>query len=433
MSWAAAKKTVASESSMSARTEETKHSQLMREMGSRNAAWNPEPDDHITAMLREDIELSPNEIKLIAYVKFCCIRNKASGRSAWGETERGQALTIQLIANYFQWHPKNAPKHARRPLAYGFVRQNEKGQFGLGARVDGTLSDELDYLGRINGEYENGGVCTYSMPPYLRADSKRLSKIQQENFLQGWVTRKEAAAARLREAVAACRAQEQKELLEHCQTFGLELKIGKKKPKQNSPGADAKLDCTPDMPVPPERSETHSSGASPIRERLVVTVKNEITSDAPATAMSLEYEFRKAVAKALAAYTSPDDEAVAKLITKCREKAPDCTAEEIVHFIHEKSKAMPRTVDSPNAWLSTAVPKCFAPISLQCYRESLRSPVAAAISESEYKTPQEEIAQLEQMLKDFPTHVESPQWKERLAELLVNHGQEFEPKPDTFH
>jgi predicted transcriptional regulator len=66
-----------------------------------------------------------------------------------------------------------------------------------------------------------------------------------------------------------------------------------------------------------------------------------------------------------------DDDVVQQLITRCRELAPDCTEDEVIHFIREKSVLIQKkkgTVYNPIGFLMTAVPRCFAPDTLRAYR-----------------------------------------------------------------
>lgn len=395
MNWPAKKKGVASEGSTSAAAELLKHSELMREMDSPNGAWNPEPDAHITATLRDDVELSPNETKLIAYVKFCCSRLKSGGRSAWGKTEGGKPLTITRIADYFGWDTDNARKHAKKPIAYGFVRVRQKptgDEFGLGARVDGKYTPEL--AGRTNSEYADSPVCTYRIPPYLLVDLQRLTRSEREKFLQGWSSRKEAAQQRLNDAVAACRTQEQAELSEHCKAFGLELKVGKKRrlempASRDADGATAH-DGKPDVHTQGVRTEEvlRYNGASESANTL--HVRTQTFSDTePSTITLAEEEVLVEVVAALSGYGTPSDKVARELIAECRNKAADCTGDEIAYFIHEKAKLMKPNVANRIYWLKRAVPECFEPVSLNCYRADV---LAAAEREAEKKAAEEESA-----------------------------------------
>jgi predicted transcriptional regulator len=78
-----------------------------------------------------------------------------------------------------------------------------------------------------------------------------------------------------------------------------------------------------------------------------------------------------AVRNALANYGRVDDDILTQLIAACRSYAPDCTDDEIVHFVHEKGQAVKRRdnrVQNPLGFLLTAVPKCFSPQTLQEFR-----------------------------------------------------------------
>jgi predicted transcriptional regulator len=78
-----------------------------------------------------------------------------------------------------------------------------------------------------------------------------------------------------------------------------------------------------------------------------------------------------AVRAALASYGRADDDVAAQLVAACRSYAPDCTEDEIVHFIHEKGTHVQRRdsrIINPLGFLLTAVPKCFSGELLNEYR-----------------------------------------------------------------
>ena len=60
------------------------------------------------------------------------------------------------------------------------------------------------------------------------------------------------------------------------------------------------------------------------------------------------------------------------LIETCKEQTPDCTEDEIVHFIHEKGSLVrmkDSRIYSPIGFLLTAVPKCLSGEAFRLYRE----------------------------------------------------------------
>ena len=77
--------------------------------------------------------------------------------------------------------------------------------------------------------------------------------------------------------------------------------------------------------------------------------------------------------QALAAYGNVDDDAVARLRDEARRICPDCTSEEIVHFIHTKGQLVGRRgslISSPIGFLLTSVPKCLAGEAFQLFRKA---------------------------------------------------------------
>jgi predicted transcriptional regulator len=79
--------------------------------------------------------------------------------------------------------------------------------------------------------------------------------------------------------------------------------------------------------------------------------------------------------QALTQYGAVDDAIIHRLIRNCKDQAPDCTEEEIVHFIHEKGylvRARDSRIYSPIGFLLIAVPKCLSGEAFQLYREEQR-------------------------------------------------------------
>jgi len=79
-----------------------------------------------------------------------------------------------------------------------------------------------------------------------------------------------------------------------------------------------------------------------------------------------------AIHEALSRYGAVDDEVVRRLVRNCRQQAPDCIEEEIVHFIEEKGslvRVRDSRIYSPVGFLLTAVPKCFSGEAFRLYRK----------------------------------------------------------------
>jgi hypothetical protein len=78
----------------------------------------------------------------------------------------------------------------------------------------------------------------------------------------------------------------------------------------------------------------------------------------------------EAVYKALSQFGTVDDDVLQSLTASCKQAAPDCTDDEIVHFISEKG-AMVRAgrINNPIGFLLTAVPKCFSGDTFRLFRE----------------------------------------------------------------
>ena len=106
---------------------------------------------------------------------------------------------------------------------------------------------------------------------------------------------------------------------------------------------------------------------------------------------------------ALSRFGPVDDDVLHKLAISCRDAAPDCTDDEIVHFIREKA-AIVRAgrISNPIGFFLTAVPKCFSGESFQRYRE-------------------EQVRRLEQeALVAASAKREAEEWRKEQERLLVD-------------
>lgn len=79
-----------------------------------------------------------------------------------------------------------------------------------------------------------------------------------------------------------------------------------------------------------------------------------------------------AIYQALSQYGAVDDDILHRLIKNCKQQTPDCTEEEIIHFIQEKGllvKVRDSRIYSPIGFLLTAVPRCLSGEAFRLYRE----------------------------------------------------------------
>jgi predicted transcriptional regulator len=116
------------------------------------------------------------------------------------------------------------------------------------------------------------------------------------------------------------------------------------------------------------------------------------------------------VCLALNRYGAADDDVVDRLIQSCRQQSPDCTEEEIIHFIDEKGalvKVRDNRIHNPIGFLLTAVPKCFTGEAFQLYREEEKRRRAAEEA-SEVKRD----AELDEWRKEQKARLEDPEVSE---------------------
>jgi hypothetical protein len=186
----------------------------------------------------------------------------------------------------------------------------------------------------------------------------------------------------------------------------------------------------PDSTLPPDsnmltdRKLPSDSGSShpPIpgsNQRGINKNRQETTQQTTATA----------VYDALSEYGTVDHAALTRLIKDCKDVAPDCTEQEIVHFIHEKgalTKARDSRILNPIGFLIEAVPKCFAGESLKRYRQARESQQQAQPEQQgrEVPTIAAQIESLERFLEEFPNHPQNEENRRRLAVLRNRQGTE---------
>lgn len=119
------------------------------------------------------------------------------------------------------------------------------------------------------------------------------------------------------------------------------------------------------------------------------------------------------LADALRPYCRPEEAKLIELFRACRRNAPDCTVEEMFDAIHEKGEAI-RTARQPLALAVTAVSRCFEG---ETYRRA-RARRAAASQPVATETPEQQIARLEEQLRNFEHHEQRAEWQAALDVLL---------------
>jgi hypothetical protein len=78
------------------------------------------------------------------------------------------------------------------------------------------------------------------------------------------------------------------------------------------------------------------------------------------------------ISEALQCYWETDFAAVEQLARSCALARPDCTAEEIVHFIHEKGYVLSKNVrgfTNPVGFMLSSVPRCFEGVAFDQFRK----------------------------------------------------------------
>lgn len=108
------------------------------------------------------------------------------------------------------------------------------------------------------------------------------------------------------------------------------------------------------------------------------------------------------VSNALQKYWQTDDAAVEQLVRSCAAVRPDCTAQEIVHFIEEKGYILGknlRAFTNPMGFLLVSVPKCFEGRSFEQWRE--REKLAEEHRKAEERRKNEEHQENLRWMKEY--------------------------------
>jgi hypothetical protein len=415
------------------------YADLMRQAGSPNGAWNPDPDEQTLGILRDDVEISPNEIKFLFLVKSCCLRQKPAGRTAWGFTETGKPLRDTEVSAFFGWDPANTMKWSKRLLAWGFIRKNTSGQYGIGARVQGKFvppkpqpgtPSEVDLL-----------VCTDKLPRYLaEAACSQLTESEKLSFLQGWRRIKSEYQQKLNAEKQRIYEQEQNHLDEHCKAFsgklpGLKRK-GSKAPEEEAADPDSDLSVqtssvqngeeplysAPDGSVRTTYIRKQSKASSPAPSPPSVSGSPRASSSSsssepgakPTTTTETPSAEERKIAAAIGRHEIlADDVQVRRILAACRAADPECTPEEIEHFVDLKAPAS-KQAEKPAAYLCASVANCFQSEEWRAYRK--HGPPAAA-DDSQPQDPAARITQLRFLIDDLPRHPQIENWRKELAEL----------------
>jgi predicted transcriptional regulator len=131
--------------------------------------------------------------------------------------------------------------------------------------------------------------------------------------------------------------------------------------KQNAPTVVKKAPSTPANPT--TEIVAGSDGSTVVRP--TTTFIGRVVLDNNSSSSS-------AIHQVLSKYGVVDDDVVDRLIRNCKHQAPDCTIEEIIHFIEEKGslvRVKDSRIYSPIGFLLTAVPKCLSGDAFRFYRE----------------------------------------------------------------
>jgi predicted transcriptional regulator len=181
----------------------------------------------------------------------------------------------------------------------------------------------------------------------------------------------------------------------------------------------------------PEMATVVTLGVSTVADATTVTMaKMDLPTVVEETSSHIDNKHltqttTASLAEALKAYGTVDDDATTRLLRDCRSQSPDCTEEEILHFIQEKgrlTKLRDSRIQNPIGFLIDAVPKCFAGESLKRYRQMSESQQAE--DQGLMPTIAEQIESLERFLELFPDHSQADTTRRHLADLKNHQASE---------
>ena len=130
---------------------------------------------------------------------------------------------------------------------------------------------------------------------------------------------------------------------------------------------------------------------------------------------------------ALNNYGTVDDDALKRLITKCRQHAPDCTGDEIAYFVHEKgtlTKARDSRIQNPIGFLIDATAKCFAGESFRVWRQAREPQLQNTEQGREVPSLEEQIMRLEFLLEVLPNHEQAEENRKMLTDLKKQQAED---------
>jgi hypothetical protein len=169
-------------------------------------------------------------------------------------------------------------------------------------------------------------------------------------------------------------------ILERRKSCGMEWVIRNKGVEFVTPTTAPPPSISGSLPVIDTVSETgrealsvSGRGTGSITGTLLENSFREITREEESSSSAPE---RSALVEALAEYGQPDDDVAHALLQRCRAAVPDCTVEEVIHFVRQKGSLVRQDrsgrIANAMGFLLTAVPKCFSGESFGQYREQQR-------------------------------------------------------------
>ncbi len=442
------------------------HAELMRQIGAKS--YDPMPSTQHRWLM--DIS-NPPPMRIMGFLYSVTIgAGKELKRSAYARDERGP-VKVERVAGEFGWTVSRTNVYLRQLEETGHIRVDEKGWIWLGGAVEEPRRTHSEDEGDKEREKEGADLWPYIGDEEFSLYLHQLSKNGPDDSTRAAARASAQRTAELEalekraiaEAKAIIRAQISARIDEEKKAVRFPVGEGRGRPRKERPDLVIQLTLLPltinghiseaisvhnskttsgqkentsgqngsyieeqstentekTLRSAPEENEREISASSSSEKSLpnpttTIDAHQKPVEQANVKPSITTADERRIVAEAVMPFAIPDRQSTTELIIRCRQAAPDVTAEEIAVAIGEKAPLArgPR----PIGFLLTAVPPLFADGGLEEIRGRAPRPV------EEPPVPQEpseecEIETLTQLLEAFPNHKDVPEMQARLAAL----------------
>jgi hypothetical protein len=293
------------------------NTELMKQMGSDNGAWDPEPPDQWRYQM---LHGETPQARLIGWVKAHTV---AMGhQTPYATDEHGQPLTIKHVIADLDWNRKHAEHTLREAVKAGLIQWDagpkRTGQIILSALVPSV------HLTDFKQSRSEDGVCTDSkspllrLAPYIREQIEHLPADTRKRFEQ-WYAKEYTPWKLKAEADAMDAVRRRTEQVQFSALAALQVKV--KQGKKRRPAAETVVAVeiqttpefvqTPDTGVPTDANSGLCSAEKPAVQKRETppTPRQPPEQSAPQTQTS-DREIKKPAAAATSEDTQQEQQQV---------------------------------------------------------------------------------------------------------------------------